>query len=1118
MRKNARKSSFKRVAFRRSTKRGWRIHSDLKEWPVRSKHGYKYSICFVDDATRRGKAYPMRNKDDALEMLQKFIDEECTPRGLSVSVLRSDNGGEYIGSEFSIWCRSHQLRREYSPPMCQSGNGVSESFWREVARYVRSILWDQQRGDEYWPAALDFAVEVRNHLESDVVDGSGVPEVEWTGGEVDTSHWRVPLSTTWSFIEKDKRLGGTLGDRRLKGVLVGYAEDSTCYQVYDEVGNRVLNRRYNDVVVDEREAVPRDDRVMRGSLQTIEESDEEDEAETEAASSPQQESSNSSNNRDINSDSSGAAPTTKPALVVHEPVVPTSFEHGGDEFMRLTKQQSVSGLADLFSVDPAEYLKLLKQYDGWYKDLKSVKSVVSAGSDVPIPQSVVELSESLRAPHGRAARPRNGGRAHANAHGGKEKKASATSASVGGSSSTTRRRSVRQIAAKNAAQDAAALLALAVDFERQAKAQVRASTEWTPATGPIEDTAFYIADCDPGIADSIIGSEGVFLTDTRGGFKGMTAATRACTTDNSCGLLYDDEPKDSVYFEALAAGQIPTLPDPNSAPKTQKQARSGPHRDLWIASETKEWEGLWKKGAFEDVPISGQKLHHLLWVYKVKSDGTLKSRLCADGRQQDPATYGAIASPTMRTTSFRMLLALAAMRKWDVFADDVQQAFLEALRPVDKPLYTSYPSGFKNPGHCMLVLRQLYGLHDAPMGFYECLKQHLVHDQHFVQSRNDECMFMKFAPGSGSETAWKKALEEANNNPDEAYPPPVVLGDVQVLVCVHVDDFASTGEDVALARYRKELHKRFPCTGGQICEYYGLDVRVDKEKGETSVSAESYIGRMVAKLGIKVIPKVETPMDPDLVLERLEGECKDKALQKRFRTVTGMVLHASITARPDVAAVARVLASHLRHPAEKHLRVAMRAVFYLATTRSLALTYGRYPQEAGFYGTCDASHGTEEGSKGVTGWAFHLGGGAISWKSKTQGLVAMSSTEAELIAVDDATRELRYLEKLLADVGIPAPRPTPIGQDNLSTCHLVGSTRFNPRTRHLALRYHSTGDLQRAGVLQVRHLPTLHMPSDLLTKGLPKLLHKRHTAVLLGLVALAWSTRGAKDCPGSTNQ
>jgi hypothetical protein len=143
-------------------------------------------------------------------------------------------------------------------------------------------------------------------------------------------------------------------------------------------------------------------------------------------------------------------------------------------------------------------------------------------------------------------------------------------------------------------------------------------------------------------------------------------------------------------------------------------------------------------------------------------------------------------------------------------------------------------------------------------------------------------------------------------------------------------------------------------------------------------------------------------------------------------------------------------------------------------------------------------------SKGITGWAYQYAGGSISWKSRGQDIAALSSTEAELIAVDEAARELRYLHKLLEDFNINTKLPTRIGQDNMSTIALVASKHFNPRTKHIALRYHHCGDLQRAGVLRVEYLSTDIMPADLLTKPLGGAAHRRHTAVLLGQELLAW--------------
>ena len=77
----------------------------------------------------------------------------------------------------------------------------------------------------------------------------------------------------------------------------------------------------------------------------------------------------------------------------------------------------------------------------------------------------------------------------------------------------------------------------------------------------------------------------------------------------------------------------------------------------------------------------------------------------------------------------------------------------------------------------------------------------------------------------------------------------------------------------------------------------------------------------------------------------------------------------------------------------------------------------------------------------------------------------------------------------------------------MSTCKIVSSKRFNPRARHIALRYHSTGDLQQAKVIAVKYLPSEYMPSDALTKALPFTPLVRQRSVLMGLQKLSWDAR-----------
>ena len=87
-------------------------------------------------------------------------------------------------------------------------------------------------------------------------------------------------------------------------------------------------------------------------------------------------------------------------------------------------------------------------------------------------------------------------------------------------------------------------------------------------------------------------------------------------------------------------GAQPAVPAPT--PKGYGAAHRGANSRRWTDAEDKEWHGLWARGTFDDQPHVGQKLHRLIWTYKVKSDGTFKARLCLDGRQQDSSTYGDI--------------------------------------------------------------------------------------------------------------------------------------------------------------------------------------------------------------------------------------------------------------------------------------------------------------------------------------------------------------------------------------------------------------------------------------------------------------------------------------------
>ena len=1016
MRMTGKKASFKNYAYTRSTIPGERIHSDLKEVPVRSRTGKKWAVCFVDDCTRRGKTYGLRTKDETLDKWRQFLEEELLARGLTCRYFRSDNGGEYIG-ELRAFNNTRGIQPEYSPPHCQSGNGVAEVFWRETFKMVRTILWDQQRDHSWWLTALAFSNHIKNHLATTALPGQ-VPEAAFTKKPVDLRHFRVPLCDCWAYVEKKNR-NGTLDHVRIKCIFIGYATNSPCYIVYDTDSGHVYHRRYEDVEFDERQkADPSTDPDAAWVQEIL------DQIELQ--------------------------------MTQREKGEPTEVHSG---FLRTTKDNTVADLATIFGMKPAEYLTYMQQYEGWYQKL-NVESTVNKGSDIPVPMKVAEDHGPVHSavppqttiveqgPRTRAVPPKT----TIDEQGPKAK--------VGPKSKATRRcaGTPRTVTARP---ESTSTTGVHARSSRPRSPRARSSRPMEEATRngqqqdePAESTSRGSRSTitrrnrkrkpklhlESGIEVSL--SKGVRRSAR---LREVAAALREINRDQyRINQLCAQSAREAALAAKAVSSDTPTQnatqtpadSTPLTTPKGYGAAHKGNHSEKWKSAEDKEWNGLWKRGTFRDEQYTGQRLHRLLWTYKVKADGTPKARLCIDGRQQDPSTYDNISSPTMRLTSFRTLLSVAAQNHWGIDADDATQAFVNAFRPEDKPLWASYPQGRRNHGRCLKVLRHLYGSHDAAMGWFDLLKDHLVNDHKMTQSRNDKCYFYR----------------------DDLH------------VVVHVDDLASTGPPAARAAFRKKLHAKFDMTGGEIDIYYGLNVIVTD--GKVKLTAENYIEKAMEKLQLQ--PRSwRTPLDPNVELQRAD-KCTDAALHKRYRSLVGSVLHASTTCRPDVAVAARELASHLQTPTQQHVNAAIRTMQYLHATRKLGLVYTGTDDHSNtdFYGTCDASHNTTWNAKGITGWAYHLNGGAISWHCKAQPLTALSSTEAELIAVDSAVRELRHLHKLLAEFKLQVTMPTIIGQDNQSTIKLCESTHFNARTKHISLRYHHCGDQQRAGILKLEYLPT----------------------------------------------
>ena len=184
------------------------------------------------------------------------------------------------------------------------------------------------------------------------------------------------------------------------------------------------------------------------------------------------------------------------------------------------------------------------------------------------------------------------------------------------------------------------------------------------------------------------------------------------------------------------------------------------------------------------------------------------------------------------------------------------------------------------------------------------------------------------------------------------------------------------------------------------------------------------------------------------------------------------------------------------NPSTPHWDTICRIYHYLLGTKDLCLTYGGV--EKALVGYTDADGSMDEDHKAIFRYAFLIDGGAVSWSSKKQEIVSLSTTESEYVAVTHATKEALWLHSLIAEVFSPVKGPITLFSDNQSAIVLVKDHQYHAHTKHTDVHFHFICWVIDDGKLLLIFCPTNDMVTDLLTKALP-LPKVKHFAAELGL-------------------
>ncbi|KFD69490.1 hypothetical protein M514_18362 [Trichuris suis] len=287
-------------------------------------------------------------------------------------------------------------------------------------------------------------------------------------------------------------------------------------------------------------------------------------------------------------------------------------------------------------------------------------------------------------------------------------------------------------------------------------------------------------------------------------------------------------------------------------------------------------------------------------------------------------------------------------------------------------------------------------------------------------------------------------------------------------VLLYVDDLLVAGESEAITRnVGAQLNKHFITKDlGRVSNYLGIQIE-RKEDGMSEVKPKG------------------TPMETGYLSTMNESNVP-LPNNVKYRQVIGSLLYIATVSRPDIALAVGLLCRRVESPTEYDWKSAKRVLRYLAGTKELKLCLSAMSNPV-LQGYVDADWaGDRTDRKSTSAYLFQFGESIISWSTKKQTTVALSSTEAEYIAMAEACKELLWLRQLLEDFGILQVNATTIFEDNQGCICLVESERFTDRTKHISVKYHLLKDLRERGIIDVKYCPSDQMMADAWTKPVSK--------------------------------
>ena len=191
-------------------------------------------------------------------------------------------------------------------------------------------------------------------------------------------------------------------------------------------------------------------------------------------------------------------------------------------------------------------------------------------------------------------------------------------------------------------------------------------------------------------------------------------------------------------------------------------------------------------------------------------------------------------------------------------------------------------------------------------------------------------------------------------------------------------------------------------------------------------------------------------------------------------------MYAMLCTRLNIARVVGVVSRYMNNPGKEHWKAVQWILRYLRGTTSHALCFGGSNTILQGYVDADMS-GDKDSRRSTTGYVFIVGGTAVSWISKLQRVVALSTTKAEYVAITEASKEMIWLQTFMEELG-KKQEDNRLYCDSQSAIHLAKNLAFHSRTKHIKVKYHFIRSALEDGELKLEKIHTSQNPADMLTK------------------------------------